>query len=218
MKTIVYVFSLACSFCVTGCCGPGQNSVDKIGGNEDDRMIQIVNFSVGKESLVLDYQVTNPFRYDIWICVDTGVYDRYQHVETRIAAGTLLMRLRLDPTNAITEEVLGKYQRLSPGQSYSGTFDLELPIREYWALDGFRDWGKEHKLFILNRVAFEVGYFEGDLLQMLSESAKEGRDILVELQSRQSQNTAYIHPVWWGLLKQKSATVFINDVDIPYLL
>jgi hypothetical protein len=50
-------------------------------------------------------------------------------------------------------------------------------------------------------MAFEVGYVEGDLLQMLSESVEKGHGILEDLQTKQTQNTAYIHPLWWGLLK-----------------
>jgi hypothetical protein len=67
-------------------------------------------------------------------------------------------------------------------------------------------------------MAFEVGYFEGDLLQMLSESVEKEHGILKDFQTKQTRNTAYIHPLWWGLLKQKSVTIFVNDVDIPYVI
>jgi hypothetical protein len=179
-------------------------------------MVQIQRFSVGEDVLTVDYQVTNPFSYDIWICEDTLVFDPYHAAETRTTADSLTIRLRLDTEiHSFTEEVLAKYRRLSPKQSFSGTLILELPIRNFWALHGFRDLGKVREPVILHRAAFEVGYFEGDLLEMLSESVEEGHTILLELQSRQTESAAYIPPSWMGLLKQKSVRVFVNDIDIP---
>jgi|GEM_PF-4583197 len=221
MRTIACVFFLVCSFCLTGCCRCEQNSADKTGRNKDDGMIQIRKFSVGEDILTVEYRVTSPFSYDIWICEDTDVCYPHQ-AETRIAGEKLTIRLRLDTDlDFLTENVLSKYRRLSAGRSYSGTLNLELPIRNFWVVRGFQGMLKERRLVILHRAAFEVGYFEGDLLKVISETMEKGRadpdftPYLEDAKHKNTHDTAYLTYRWRGLRRQKSAIVFINDVDIP---
>jgi hypothetical protein len=145
MRNLTYVLLLTCFFCLIGCCRCGQDSRNMTGVKIDDLMVQILKFSIGEKTLTLDYKATNFFLYDTWICEDISVYDRRHDAEARIAAGMLLIRFRLDPeTDIITEEVLAKYRRLSPNESFSGTLILKLPIREFWALYSFHDSDKKN--------------------------------------------------------------------------
>ena len=131
MKSIVCVFLLTCSLCVLSCCHRNQDSQGAFEGSKENSMIKVTKFSVGQNDLTMDYQLTNPFPYDIWICEDTSVYDRYHSVETetRVEPEMLIIRLLLElDTDVIREEVLAKYRHLSAGQSYSGTLTLKLPI------------------------------------------------------------------------------------------
>ena len=67
---------------------PEEETAESIG----KRMIHIENFTVTDKALTLDYKVSNPFGYDIWVCEDIDIPGTY-HVETRISPGTLNIKL-----------------------------------------------------------------------------------------------------------------------------
>jgi len=220
MKTIMFMF-LSANACFLSGCFSRMAWKNKKPYVEDQRIIQINNFTVGKKILSLDYKVNNPFPYDIWICEDTDIYNR-RKAETKIGAEKLTIRLRLDCNlDLMGEANIAKYRRLPPGQSYSEILDLELPIREYWAVGGLIDFVSASKPVLRHKTLFEIGYFEGDLLKVLSDTIKKGMDDpdfsphLEGLQNKHSQNTAYLLHLWKGLRKQKSATVLIEDVEVP---
>lgn len=220
MTTILYIFLLATSVFLSGC----RRAPD----NEECRMLQIENLTLAEKSLTLDYRLSNPFKRDIWICEDIDIYGKYD-VETRIEAETLQIKLRFNlECNILLEEgVIAKYRRLSRGESHSGKILLNLPIANASPVYDFGEFGKKHKQIVLHHAVFEVGYFEGDLLNMLSERIEKGkRDptnvnfysealMLEEIQQAHSRNTVYLPHLWSGLRMEKCAKVVVTDVDIP---
>jgi hypothetical protein len=228
MTTYIYMFLLACFVLMNGCSWDSQARIDKTQEKEGGRMIKINNITVKEETLTLDYQVVNPFTNDIWICEDIDIYGRYD-VETRITDREIQIKLRfnLECNILLHQGVLAKYRRLSQGDSNSGRILLKLPITNASPVYDFSEDGKKHKRIILNQAFFEVGYFEGNLLNILSESIEKGKQdpnneglysealILEEIKKAQSHDIVYLPHLWRGLRKEKSMKVIITDVDIP---
>jgi hypothetical protein len=205
---------------------PKEKPVD----NGAKLVLEIENLTVTDESLTLDYEVTNPFTSNIWICKDVDDFGRYD-VETRIADGTLQIELRgdLEANWYITRIVYAKYRRLSPAESHSGRILLKLPVRNGSPRYDFGESGKEQKLMVLHRAVLKVGYFEKDFRNIASEKFSKGEwptneeaciELLLQLDPGaerypSSHNIVYL-PHWWpGLSREKSAKVVVTDVDIP---
>lgn len=228
MTTILYIFLLVTSVFLSGCCRARQVPEDQATDNEEYRILQIKNLTMTETTLTLDYQVSNPFAYDIWICEDIDIDGRY-NVETRVNAETVRIKLRFNlECNILLEEgVMAKYRRLSRGESHSGKILLNLPIENASPVYDFGEFGKKHKQIVLHHAVFEVGYFEGDLLNILSERIEKGKLdptnvnfysealMLEEIQQAHSHNTVYLPHLWSGLRMEKSAEVVVTDVDIP---
>jgi hypothetical protein len=193
-------------------------------------MIQIENLTVTEESLTLDYRVSNPFTYHIWICEDVDDYGRYD-VETRIADGTLQIELRgdLEANLYISRVVYAKYRWLSPGESHSGRILLKLPVRNGSPRYDFGEFGKEQKRVVLHSAVLKVGYFEKYVWNIAWEKYRKGErptneevcmDLLLQLapgaeRRPHSDNIVYL-PHWCPRLSmEESAKVAITDVDIP---
>ena len=229
MNTFAYSFLLACSVVLSGCCRAPQGPEPLGREKEGRRMIQIENLILTEKSLTLDYEVSNPFAHEIWICEDIDVRSKYD-VETRIDAETVWIKLRfnLECNFMPWPGVLFKYRRLPPGQSHSGKILLNLPIANASPVYYFGEFGKKKKQVVLHRAVFEVGYFEGDLLNTLSERIErakgdttgnlglESEAVMMErIQHCQSRNTVYLPHLWPGESMEKCAEVLITDVDIP---
>jgi hypothetical protein len=194
-------------------------------------MIYIENLTVNDKTLTLDYRVSNPFGYDIWICEDIDTYSGYD-VETRINGGAIQIKLRLYLECNIMLEVgpLAKYRRLLPGESHSGKILLSLPIRNASPVYYFGERGKKRENVVLKRAVFEVGYFDGRLITRLSralEKVKRGMSreeiertrfqpcIEEEIDNGQSREFLYCMSLWPVISKEESAKVVITDVEVP---
>ena len=222
------LFLLACSVFFSGCRWGKQADIDKTTEKVPYPLIQIENLTVTEKALTLDYQVSNPLAYDIWVCEDIDIYGRYD-VETRIDAETVWIKLcfNLECNVYLLQAVYAKYRRLSPGESHSERILLNLPVRNASPVYEFHENRKKHKQVVLHRAVFELGYLEGDLENVLLESIYKGkRDptneqlhyewlMLGYIQNARSRNTIYLPDYWPGLSMEKSAEVVVTDVNIP---
>jgi len=220
-KKTICVILFACSVLLNGCRQRSHPS-------KAFHMIKVQNIEVTEKTLTLDYQVSNPFAHDIWICEDIDINGRYD-AETRVNAETVRIKLcfNLECNILLEEGIMAKYLRLSPGESHSGRILLNLPIANASPVYDFHEDRKIHKQVVLQSVVFEVGYFEEDLLNMLSDSIEKGKReptneelyvealMLEEIQQAHSHNTVYLPHLWSGLRMEKSAKVIITDVNIP---
>jgi len=215
-----------------GCSRRAQPPVEETAESIGKRMIHIDNFTVTDEALALDYTVSNPFEYDIWVCEDIDINGTYD-VETRISPGTLNIRLcfNLECNVYLYALVFAKYRLLKPGQSHSGKILLDLPVKNASPVYHFAKDRTELRRITSNRAVFEVGYLKGEVIDRFLEiqrlirlndpSAKKSVDwpeIKEETIGEQSQKFALTPHVWSdGLTKEKSAKVVITDIEIPCL-
>ena len=188
MNTIFYTFLLSCSVFLGGCCRHrhiGDMAQEKeppkeiqevvttgkeptrhipevpITEKEPPQMIQIQNLSLTDKTLTLDYQLSNPFDEEIWVCYDTGVYGKQdvQHAYMDIDGETVLIKLRCNFehfTGFENPPSVAKYVRLQPGESCTGRIIRDLPIKNYIGLEP----RKEKKKISSHRAILEAGYFE----------------------------------------------------------
>ncbi|MHC4679934.1 MAG: hypothetical protein ACYTEK_14685 [Planctomycetota bacterium] len=195
-------------------------------------MIHIENFTVSDKGLTLDYKVSNPFEYDIWVCEDIDINSGYD-VETRISPGTLSIKLcfNLECNVYLYNLVFAKYRLLKPGECHSGKILLSLPVKNASPVYHFAKHRTELRRTTLNRAVFEVGYLKGEVIDLALEimrlvrlddpNAKKADnmpEIKEEMVGGQSRKFALVPHVWSdGLVEEKSAKVIISDVDIPCL-
>jgi len=225
------MFLLACVVFVSGCRCDNQTRKYKTTENEMPRMIHIGNLTVTEETFKLDYYVENPFAFDIWICEDIDIFGEL-NVETRIDVEKLQIKCRfnLDNNILLDEAILSKYHRLSSKDLFLGTIFLELPVRNASPLYDFDEYWKKRKQVVLHQVVFKVGYFEGNLPDMLYESIEKGKqnpdneelytgalylEGILKGGHSYSNDVFYIPHLWEGLSKEKYTKVIIVDIDIP---
>jgi hypothetical protein len=244
MNKIFYVFLLACSVLLVGCCRTRQIPEDLSGEKEPSEMIQIQNLTLTDKTLTLTYRVSNPFEDGIWVCYDTWVHGKQdvQSTSTRINGETVLIQLRfnLESTGALTNPpAVAKYVRLRPGESCSGRILRNLPVKDY--LREGRAEHKEHKEIVLHRAVFEIGYIGtfgpkwNALLDSWAEKMKEGSIeskprvfgpyryyilpvnplITEETLDGQLREVMYLEEYTSIKEKEESAKALITDVAIP---
>ena len=241
MKTIAHVFLLICSALLSGCSHAGQNPEATAPKEEPAPMVQIQKLTVTDANLILDYRVSNPFDDDIRVCRDTSAFGR-THVVTWIDDETVWIKLRfnLEMDHTLRNpEPIAKYVRLAPGESYSDTILLALPIRNASPVYNWdrEDRGKEREDIVLHRAVFEVGYFGGEFakfFEVFRELNNRGEPvkgelvvvgglhyitcnplIMDEMQDGRAREIVYVRAGWASLGLEESVSVVLTDVNIP---
>lgn len=231
ITSICLTASLICYVILGGCSRRAQPPEEETAESIGQRMIHIDNFTVTDKALTLDYKVSNPFEYDIWVCEDIDINGGYD-VETRISPGTLNIKLcfNLECNVYLYNWVYAKYRLLKPGESHSGKILLDLPVKNASPVYRFAKDRTELRRSTLNRAVFEVGYLKGEVIDKFLEivrlirrddpSAKKSVDwpeIKEEIIDGQSRKFAIVPHIWQEIDKEKSAKVVIADVEIPCL-
>ncbi len=193
-------------------------------------MIQIQKFVVTEEILILDYHVTNPFLYDIWICEDIDIQSGCP-VDIRIDAETVYIKLtyRLQRNMLRNPPAYGKYLRLPSGESHYAKIRLDLPIKNISPVYDFDEHGRSRKHVVLHRALFAIGYYKlgprlyeriGKIKRgfndiSLREVRKTEPIIVEETRDGQSRDMLYLTCLWPSRGIEKCAEVLITDVNIP---
>jgi len=229
ITSICLTTSLICSVMLGSCSQRTQVPEEETAESIGKRMIHIENFTVTDKALTLDYKVSNPFGYDIWICEDIDIDGRYV-VETRISPGTLNIKLcfNLECNAYLYRSVSAKYRLLKPGESHSGKILLSLPVRNASPVYGFAENRTELRQTVLNRAVLEVGYLKGEVIDRtleiirlvrLDDPSRKKADNMPEVKEEmtegQSRKVAIVPQSWQEIDKEKSAKVVITDVEIP---
>lgn len=195
-------------------------------------MIKVESLASEEKVLALDYHVTNPFPYDIWVCEDIDIQSGCP-VDIRIDAETVYIRLtyRLESNMLRDPPAYGKYRRLLAGESHPGKIRLDLPVTNISPVYYFKERGKSRKRVVMHRAVFVIGYFEGGFISRLRErigTLKRGFDsvtplevwktepiIVEETQDGQSREMFYLTCLYPSLYKEKSIEALVTDVNIP---
>ncbi len=209
---------------------PIQDAADAA-QKEHPQFLEVERFSLTKESLRLNYRVTNIFSHDIWVCT-TSIHGTDQDsefsAEREIADGTLRIRRHGNMYDGLrlfiggSEDAAAVYHRLAPRQSRSDTILLPLPVSSF---SPFRmAEGPPFSPVILTRVVLEVGYFGEDLPALLSQYKGRARVVRSDdLESSEKEpDVAFLYYMrrpnrWEGLDLEQSVEVTISDLQVPGL-
>ena len=135
-------------------------------------MVEVEDFAIADQNLRMCYRVKNTLSHDIWVCGDAFTWTRgLTDVETRIAGGTLRVRLRLNLESNLrtTPEVTAAYYRLPPGKTRLGAVLLELPVINESPVYQFSELPTRETKSFVDKVVFELGYFNDDLPRLCSD-------------------------------------------------
>jgi hypothetical protein len=241
MTVIAFIVILICMTIVPGC-SPGEKPVMPTGSQTQvlpsptqptpdatekvcSRLLEVESFSLTKESLRLNYRVTNVLPHDIWVCVNIHQrenQDSEWSVETEVGGGSLLIRRRgnLKQKCFVTAgDVYAVYYRLPPGASRSDTALLLLPVRSQSPV-AFR--ARSVCPVVLNRVVLELGYFGEELRELLPKTDPSQPYTRVHrygyFKDPDTAFISYIIPRRWEQLSfEQSVQISISGVNVPGL-
>jgi hypothetical protein len=139
------------------------------GGIEDRALgvtISRTDLRVTADTLELKYEIRNSSKHDIWACESASIGG--SGFETYLAEDgqTLMVRRRFDVRSKVVWAALplGRYGRLGPGKDRKETLFLTLPV--HWDTIFGGGGATEHPISA-DRLVLEIGFYEGDLFQMV---------------------------------------------------
>jgi hypothetical protein len=207
--------------------------------------IRIESLEVTDKTLTLDYQVSNPFEDDIWVCENSCLFHCEKEAGTRIDADTLWIIRRTKSkrdTLLLLADTRGvaRYLRLKPGEFHSWRIVLDLPIVQfpYGVFSKTEELAKKRKQVILHRAIFEIGYFPPRHNRFFVDASAEGKKVMGiqdgdmsvvspdfglgidpyvvdEIHEGRLHKVLYISDHSPSQEKEESAKVLITDVNIP---
>ncbi len=119
---------------------------------------------VNDRALKLRWRIMNDFEHDIWICKEIPVYGTGYDEEVYLDDDnqTLLIRRRFDVPAYVVWIIQpgGTYIRLRPGEDWSETLSLTLPVH---SVRLFKPKFPERGIKYARRLVVEIGYHTKDL-------------------------------------------------------
>lgn len=130
--------------------------------------IVITKLDIIEKKLKLTYKIRNKTKNDLWIFEGVGKYDISAEVFMEGNKQTLLIRSRLDipsePKRGTIPSFDGRYIHLAPGRSLSESITLPIPVQRCY---GFPGRPQKPGLQYATQLAFEIGYYVGDLREII---------------------------------------------------
>jgi len=130
--------------------------------------IIVKKYELDDKRLRLCYEIKNDTKHDLWFFEGTGDYDISAEVFMEEDKQTLLIKSRLDipaSRQSTIPDYEGRYIRITPGRSISESISLPIPVFPYYA---YGKWLKKPGLQYARRLAVEIGYYVGDLREIIS--------------------------------------------------
>ena len=139
--------------------------------------IIVTKMDLSDKVLKLSYEIRNDTKRDLWIYDGVGEYDISADVFMDEDNQTLLIRSRLDvpaPERAETPSFDGGYVRLPPGEVLYESVSFPIPVRPRYVFVGER---QERGLEFATRLSIEIGYYSGDLPEIISRKIVEDKKL-----------------------------------------
>lgn len=143
----------------------------------DTPTIIVTKMNLSDKVLKLSYEIRNDTKLDLWIYEGPGKYNISADAFMDEDNQTLLIRSRLDlpaPERAETPSFDGGYVRLPSGEVLSESVSFPIPVRPRYVFFGER---QERGLEFATRLAIEIGYYTGDLPEIIRDTLKEAKKI-----------------------------------------
>jgi hypothetical protein len=135
--------------------------------------ITVVREKQTDKTLQLRCQIRNDSRSDIWMCDKMSLMAFDFETLWGPDGRTLVIRRRMDiPWGVATEQPLARYVRVPAGGDRTETLLLPLPLSSQIVVSSP---GTPPAADHITRLAFEIGYYEGDLPAMIRDALAEKR-------------------------------------------
>jgi hypothetical protein len=147
--------------------------------NADGVTITITKLEVNDTRLELSYEMRNTAEHEIWVCNDV-VFENPCDAEIYFSEDSELVtiRRRLDvPARAIwSQPPRGKYVRLGARETRRESWSVEVPLQSESVFELHSD--RVPDSLHVSRLAIEVGYYDGDLPEMILGMMEEAQEAL----------------------------------------
>jgi len=134
--------------------------------------ITVTKLDISDKILNLNFEIENNSDSEIWICEELEFYTPEKSEICLLEDNQLLViRRQLDlsePTGiAWARRPLGKYVRLSPGKKRYESLSANVPIDAFCIFEPGRNTQIPRELFYVSHVSIEIGYYVGNLPEMI---------------------------------------------------
>jgi hypothetical protein len=159
------IITAALSFCVMFSIGAQAKSEN----NANAPTISVTKLDVTNKTLELSWEIRNYSGQDVWILAGLGKAGNDIAAFMDEDDRTLIMRSRLDvparPERASFPRCFGRYVRLCAGKVLTESVSTAIPVHRQFGIGiGGR---KENGLEYAKRLTIEIGYYTGDLPEMI---------------------------------------------------
>jgi hypothetical protein len=180
--------------------------------------IAITGLDVSDKTLKLTYEIRNESEQDVWILVGFGKTGMSAEAFMDKDDRTILIRRRLDVAFGGGGEIAyGRYVLLRSGQTLTDLITMAIPIYPQY---GFTDEPSRQArgLEYATRLTIEIGYYSGDMPEMIRSVLEEADKIGRKRRSRDDEKilfyfrgSLYFNKLSEALLRQRD-----EEVLLPY--
>jgi hypothetical protein len=179
----------------------------QVKSNDDASMptISVTKLDINDKILMLNYEIQNTSKQDIWIC--EGINKGYRNFEVAMTkdSKTLLIHRQLNvPMFGFREQPFGQYILIRKNQSRKESLLLSLPIHPRRVfMEGRR---VSNDIEFAKSLVLEIGFYSGDLPRMIFNMLEEAEK---EPQKKHVDDTGYpIDAIGW-----LGSTLFFNEIN-----
>jgi hypothetical protein len=143
----------------------GEVMLNREGREASEQSVVVGKYQIVDSKLVVDYEIRNKGKRDIWLCDDVDVLGWDCDVHLDPDGPTLVVSRRLDvPLRSLRDPPLARYVRLPSQQSRIESLILPLPVHLRSVFGG---GGVVNGPVDSERLVIEIGYFSGDMPGMI---------------------------------------------------
>ena len=206
-----------------------QPSPDPKTTETDGLSIVVTSLDITDNALKVQYEIRNDSEQDIWIYFGEYVYDELDNpgIETYIAEDgqTLTLRSSLEPRIEIENnffgppvQYYGNYVRLRPGEHQSESIVHSIPFYANSLTKQIQQ--KEQELKYATRLAIELAYYPGNIIENINRAYKSFHIGLVYRNETTFSRNEQILILQHGLAKIEDPILrtVVNNLSIPYRL
>lgn len=163
--------------------------------------LEVADLNQNSTELTFEYKVGNNSDADIWICrsvcfntsVKQGIHLCREKKTVRIRQASVSV-----PDNITFETpIYGEYIRLRKGEIYKEYVNLKLPLKNVLNWDSCEDSDNNagNNTFIADKLVFEIGVVQKDLLQVKNDIGK-GLPIYDIIRNKKSEDNVLVSCYW----------------------
>ena len=181
---------------------------------KNDVTIELGSLRVTNKIIELRCQIINNTDQDIWICKDDDYSEEKVFLDEDFQTLLILRRNYMPYYKYAHGNFLGVYYRFPAGHSRPEVIYTKLPILQWHDFSKNFMPANSKGIEIVNRLAFEIGYYTKNTLDSLSKNIDQSKGISFD----ESKEKVIIHGLSFSTFAQSERAVrlTVDNVSIPY--